>query len=287
MGHLCVVNAQDTSDPHQIPPTVKAILQNAESLEVLSLEPTTPTEPPEDAFHGWKVLGRKTLDQSEQRKKLIAVFSQGVSEYTGGGFRCFIPRHGLRVKHKDQVADLVICFECSHVRAYVDGESEKSFLISDSPADLFNEILRTAGVPLPEQPQKRDNAKREGEVVTDSLQGKCVVASPVNIQGPFSEKAKIIKVGDSVLLQVAYESRNKPKKVSAKVSVRAMTARIVFNTGKQLHQASTDKTAPEQASEFFAILLKANTAGECDATIHCEMSDGTVKVVPFKFQIEE
>jgi hypothetical protein len=70
------------------------------------------------------------------------------------GKKCFLPRHGIRVKHAGKVADFVICFECNNVRVYVDGGAETEFLVSDSPAKMFNDILKDAGVKLPAQPKK-------------------------------------------------------------------------------------------------------------------------------------
>jgi Protein of unknown function (DUF1559) len=144
----------DTDDPHEIPAAAKAILDTAESLELLSLDLLTPDDNPKGTFHGWKVLGKKAIDKAEVRKSLVLVFEKGVAEYKEMGKKCFLPRHGIRVKHAGKVADFVICFECNNVRVYVDGGVETEFLVSDSPAKTFNNILKDAGVKLPAQPKK-------------------------------------------------------------------------------------------------------------------------------------
>jgi hypothetical protein len=144
----------DTDDPHKIPAGAKAILDKAESFELLSLDLQTPDDDPKGTFHGWKVLGKKVVEKAEVRKSLVLAFEKGVAEYKEMGKKCFLPRHGIRVKHAGKVADFVICFECNNVRVYVDGGVETEFLVSDSPAKMFNDILKDAGVKLPAQPKK-------------------------------------------------------------------------------------------------------------------------------------
>ena len=151
---LPLTASEEKDDPHKIPADAKAILEKAESFELLSLEPKTFREVPKESFHGFKAFGKKTIDKAEVRKTLVDAFEKGVTEYKGDGARCFLPRHGIRVKHDGKAADFVICFECHHVRVYVDGEGEKAFLVSDSPAETFNTVLKDAGVELPEQPKK-------------------------------------------------------------------------------------------------------------------------------------
>jgi len=137
----------------KFPADVKTILEKADSFELLSLEPTTPNETPAESFHGWKVLGKKTVDEAEVRKTLVAAFEKGVEAYQGDGAACFNPRHGIKVKHGGKAADLVICFECDRVRAYLGGQNEHEFLVSRSPSDLFNKVLKDGGVELPAPPK--------------------------------------------------------------------------------------------------------------------------------------
>jgi len=157
IDHVFVIDAngrhrvavEQVADPHAIPAEAKAALEGAGEIELLSLEPAHPQEKPADDFHGWKVLGRKVVGDETVRKELVAAFEKGVAEYTGGPAKCFNPRHGIRVKHGGKTVDFVICFECYQVRAYVGGAKEMWFLVSRSPAELFNKILKDGGVPLP------------------------------------------------------------------------------------------------------------------------------------------
>jgi hypothetical protein len=52
-------------------------------------------------------------------------------------------------------ADFVICFECFQVMVYVEGGKGQRFLITDSPAIVFNQTLQHAKVPLAREPEKK------------------------------------------------------------------------------------------------------------------------------------
>jgi hypothetical protein len=69
--------------------------------------------------------------------------------------KCFNPRHGIRVTHDGMTADFVICFECFQVVVYVTGDKEQRFLITASPAPVFNQTLQNAKVPLAREPEKK------------------------------------------------------------------------------------------------------------------------------------
>jgi hypothetical protein len=151
---IVTTEVPDTDDPHKIPADAKAILDKAESFELLSLDLQTPDDDRKGTYHGWKVLGKKVIEKAEVRKSLVLAFEKGVAEYKEMGKKCFLPRHGIRVTHADKIADFVICFECNNVRVCVDGGAETEFFISDSPGKMFNDILKGAGVKLPAQPKK-------------------------------------------------------------------------------------------------------------------------------------
>ena len=97
------------------------------------------------------MLGKTTLKGAEART-LVEAFDGGVREFQGGPARCFSPRHGIRAVHDGKTADFIICFECAQVRVNVDGKEAQGFLISDSPATVFNALLTKAGVALPKPP---------------------------------------------------------------------------------------------------------------------------------------
>jgi hypothetical protein len=60
---------------------------------------------------------------------------------------CFRPRHGIRAIAETNTIDLLICFECSSIMEFKNGE-EGSSPLNPEPKDLFNRTLSEAGVPL-------------------------------------------------------------------------------------------------------------------------------------------
>jgi RNA polymerase sigma factor (sigma-70 family) len=136
-----------------IPPEFRKALDLAETLELYSLDPSTPALKDEAAFHEWRVLG-KTEVRKESLTQLVAAFKKGVEEAdqrVSAG--CYRPRHGLRATVDGKSYDFVICFECVVVLIY-GGHAEKNagFHVSRSPAQTFNRILTDAKIALPRQP---------------------------------------------------------------------------------------------------------------------------------------
>jgi hypothetical protein len=138
------------------PAEVRTALEKAESIELFSLNHKIYGEEAKKKHKGeffdyWLVLGSVKLKQPEQ-EKLVAAFHQSVTNWDGA-IGCFSPRHGIRVKHAGATFDLVICFECITVVINKDGKPLGSALLKNSPAELFNQILKDAKIPLPEQPE--------------------------------------------------------------------------------------------------------------------------------------
>jgi hypothetical protein len=126
----------------------RALLEEAEQFELLSISPNRPKDKPKDAFHGWQVLGKTTVKDAETRKKLVAAFKKGVEENHGTMALCFSPRHGIRVTQNGKTADFVICFQCYQVKVIVGDKQWKDFLITKSPESTFDAVLKEAKVPL-------------------------------------------------------------------------------------------------------------------------------------------
>lgn len=136
-----------------IPASLQALLEKATSFELLSLSPDDTKEKPKDGFHGWKVLGKTEVKDASVRKNLLTALKQGVAENKGDVARCFNPRHGIRATLDGKATDLVICFECLQVKVFVADKAEKGFLVSRSPQEAFDTVLKNASVPLPEKPK--------------------------------------------------------------------------------------------------------------------------------------
>lgn len=114
-------------------------LDEAEVFELLVLDPQE-SSAARNTFHGWEVVGRRSIPDAETRGILVRTADRMPS--TEGAFACFSPRHALHIVQGESVIDLVICFECREVKAYVNGEHTLTRPVSDSGDHIYTEILR-------------------------------------------------------------------------------------------------------------------------------------------------
>lgn len=140
------------SAENKIPENAKAVLENADRFELLSLAPERQQEKSKGEFDGWTVLGKTLIPDAEGRRRLLAALEKGIKEHDGPVAACFNPRHGVRATHQGKAADLVICFECVQGQVYVAGKREGGFLTTRSPEPVFDRALRDAKVPLGPRP---------------------------------------------------------------------------------------------------------------------------------------
>jgi hypothetical protein len=60
------------------------------------------------------------------------------------------------MKTADSTVDLVICFECLSVEVYIgDKRAEKGFLTTGDPQEVFDAVLKAAGV-KPAEPAAKE-----------------------------------------------------------------------------------------------------------------------------------
>jgi hypothetical protein len=149
------LSAQVAGQENKIPDQARAILENASQFELLSIGHDPSQKNPTEEFHRWPVIGKTTIKDPDTRKRLVAALEKGVEENKGDIMKCFNPRHGIRVTHGGMTVDFVICFECFQVMVYVAGGKGQRFLITDSPAPVFNQALQHAKVPLAREPEKK------------------------------------------------------------------------------------------------------------------------------------
>jgi hypothetical protein len=126
----------------KLPDSTVAVLEQADQFELLALDPV-PTKS-DHSFHGYAVLGAAKISQIDTRRRLISALRRSMRENHGTLAACFNPRHGIRATRNGKQADLVICFQCLSFRLYEDSES--TFLITDTPKTLFDEVLKNSGV---------------------------------------------------------------------------------------------------------------------------------------------
>jgi hypothetical protein len=136
-----------SGDEHdKLPAAASRLLDEADAIELISLDPRERPARPGESFHGWKVLGRAAIGDGAEGRAIIAALKRaiGSAEEVAG---CFEPRHGLRATKGGQSLDLVICFSCRWIESHFQGTSS-SVRIADSPKSAFNKALREAGIKL-------------------------------------------------------------------------------------------------------------------------------------------
>ncbi|WP_417378291.1 hypothetical protein [Gimesia sp.] len=137
----------------KLPKEAAAVLQEAPEWELFSLDPGIEENLDNTSrFHGWKILGSTQITDVTTRENLLQSLEASIAANPGMAALCFAPRHGIRVKYKEQQHDFVICFECYRAIRYSDNEQREGFNPTDAPVAAFNRVLTEAKVPLPEPP---------------------------------------------------------------------------------------------------------------------------------------
>lgn len=135
-----------------LPDDASKLLDAADSVELLSLDPSRIDAKAKDqGFHGYKPLG-KTVLKGEAKKALLATLRKGIADSDGSVAGCFRPRHGIRALLKGKSVDLVICYECHSILIFA-GDKPSSTPTHPGPAKQLNKILADAKVPLPKAPE--------------------------------------------------------------------------------------------------------------------------------------
>ena len=128
-----------------MPPPARAAMRNADSFELLSLNPEHRRK--DAAFHGFAVLGRATVSDQAARRRLYNALQSGARWGTLPA-SCFDPRHGIHMVSNGKTIDLLICFHCGQAQVWQDDRLVTYFTISGSPEPVFDQALRDAGLPV-------------------------------------------------------------------------------------------------------------------------------------------
>lgn len=129
-----------------IPSDAAEVLRNADSFELLSIDPERGRD--DDDFRGFKVLGRTSVTDPATRERLYQSLQFGARWNLPLPAMCFNPRHGIRATAGGKTVDLVICFECKQVNVWHGDSLVTTFMVGQSPAPEFDQVLRDAGLPL-------------------------------------------------------------------------------------------------------------------------------------------
>jgi hypothetical protein len=72
-----MVGCTGKSADSRIPESARAALENADQFELLSIDPDRQQDKTKDDFHGWKVLGKTQIKETDTRTKLVAALKKG------------------------------------------------------------------------------------------------------------------------------------------------------------------------------------------------------------------
>jgi hypothetical protein len=151
---MTATGAQDKKPENKLPDPVLKALEKATALEVYSINGEKRDK---DGWHGWKLLGQKTVKKAADRRAVAAALKKGIEDGKNGA-RCFIPRHGVRATHEGTTYDLVICFECNWVYIYTDASDKPTVLVTTDAAEkVLNKLLTDAKVPLAKPANVKEN----------------------------------------------------------------------------------------------------------------------------------
>ena len=144
---LCMAIVAVNACQPAFPERAATLLQNADTLLVLSLNPARGAIDPK-GFHGWPVLGEALIGDAD-RKLFIEAVITGIVPPGPEVTVCEItPRHGIRASSKMGTVDFVICFECSEVQIlYSQGGQE--YLVPNSILKAaLSRATTKAGIPV-------------------------------------------------------------------------------------------------------------------------------------------
>jgi hypothetical protein len=141
---------------NKLPSDARAILEKAEQLELLSLDPAVEGVKAAEGFHGWKILGKTVVKDASTRKQILTALDKGIAESDGNGAKCFDPRNGIRAKRGNKTVDLVICFECGWIYVFHGDKEDRQgvAVTTGTPQAVLDKVLKEAKVPLPKPAKK-------------------------------------------------------------------------------------------------------------------------------------
>jgi len=128
-----------------IPSEARAILEDAESFELLAIVCERGPEPgeasvPGGPFKGYPITKTVAIPPGGRGEVIRALYRS--IELAGDTAKCFEPHHAIRVKRGDQVATLLICFKCRRIEIEGPGALSGYGYLDTSAQPLFEQLLR-------------------------------------------------------------------------------------------------------------------------------------------------
>lgn len=143
----------------EIPWGVRWALHNSDTFELLSIKPSGPSSDPDairadprEKVEGTDiVLGSVIITDPVVRRELIAALDDGLNNGEHG-WKCFDPRHAIRVRRGTNTYTILICFECGWVRIEQPDNSDWKLIPFRGKKNLFDKTLREAGIEQDQPP---------------------------------------------------------------------------------------------------------------------------------------
>lgn len=136
-------------------PEIWKALDESPHMTIYSLDPNDRPSygraPGDNTLQGYTVLGKTAIPDVATRQHIVSNLREAIAA-SGGAYACFNPRHGIRVMRDAITYDLVICFECQAVHAFVNNVDIASTPLNGS-SQVLDAILSAAHIPLPPSSQ--------------------------------------------------------------------------------------------------------------------------------------
>jgi hypothetical protein len=119
--------------------------------------------------------------------------------------------------------------------------------------------------------------------------GQLVLSVPVVfINGPFTPEARTVKVGQTVVIQISYPiSPPFPKSARLDSGNGGFSPVGIFRTDGEVTILTTQPKRGRIGVGFLSVVVKAVKKGRTTLKAKIELTDGTVKVVPIAFEIDD
>jgi hypothetical protein len=121
-----------------------------ESMTLYSLDGTYAPEVSKpfkgETFHTYPVLGKTEIASPVDRREILAAVQKGIEEGKAITTTCFWPRHGISLLQSGRRVEYLICYQCSQLSKFTDGELLRQST-NALPAKMLNAYFEKAGVP--------------------------------------------------------------------------------------------------------------------------------------------
>jgi hypothetical protein len=115
-----------------------------------------------------------------------------------------------------------------------------------------------------------------------------IVEPPVDIHGPYPPQRRQVRAGDMVLLQIRYPiAPPMPKSVAVSADHQLLKPLTAVTTSGPV--AVLERKAPSDGKlgvGYVQVLMQCVRGGMDDLTVHLKLGDGSVKNVPFSFEVK-